>query len=298
MDPKIIFRDVDHSYWMGTGGIEGRTRMRSVNTLWGRYFEPFDREFVISTNALAAIIGHNKFWRSYMPNKWNITTHEDLRNKYGKYMDGLFYELRELIRLEWDYGNVMGTEIHEVFEGEAYSLGYVINPFDGKKYITRDIPKKYDNQSVVDNLWDLEDGCYPELVVWHEASRSCGQIDVPMIETIDGVRYFDLLDFKSNGGIDEETGLKKRKEISKPSKQKRDKKYIMGTGVLSKVYDCGKYTQYQGQLSMYAALLEEAGFICRNIGVGHLLEYNPNTLSIIKYPYLEKEAKAVLKDNS
>ena len=294
-NPKVIFRSSDHSYWYGTGPIEDRKRLTSVNRMWTSYFEPFDTEMGLSRGALALMLGHSKFWSGYFRHKPEIASHDELLEKYSRYINPIFWELRETVKFEWNYGNVKGTALHDYFENKAYEDGYVVNPFDKKKYETRKIEKKFDNQSIVDDLWDLEDGCYPELVVWNDVA--CGQVDQPMIETIDGVRYFDIIDFKSNGGVDRETGEKKRKEIFKASKQSLgDKKYKMGKGILSHMYDCGKYTAYQGQLSMYARLLEEAGYIARNLGVAHYLEYNPGTEAVIKYPYLEKETAAVMED--
>ena len=299
MDPKVIFRAKDHSYWLGSGPIEGRTKLRSVNTLWGKYMTSFDSELGYSRGALAYVIGYNKFWKGYWPRDAKIKTEADLKKFYGKYMDDLYYELRSLIKSEWDYGNVLGTALHDEFEERAYTNGYVVNPFDGKKYETKKIEKQYDNQSVVDDLWDLEDGCYPELVVWHENSLGCGQVDLPFIRTIDGIRYVDIFDLKSNGGVDKETGEKKREEITKLKKKYlgKGKGHLECTGPLKGLYDCKRVT-YQGQLSMYGRCMEEAGYICENVGIGHCLEYDLDTMQIIKMDYLGGRAKAVLEANS
>ena len=173
-------------------------------------------------------------------------------------------------------------------EEKAESDGFIVNPFDGKKYETRKIEKSYDNQSVVDDLWDLEPGAYPELVIWNEEANVIGQDDVVFIEELDGIKYIDSLDYKTNGGQSEAKGLKKRAELKRIKSGSPQM-----SGPLSHIKDCS-YTKYQGQMSMYMCMMENAGYIFRRGGISHHINYSPEQRLIIEYPYLGKEAQLVL----
>ena len=68
-------------------------------------------------------------------------------------------------------------------EERSYAQGWEINPYTGTKLRVHRFEKKYDNQSIVDNLIDLPDGCYPELLIWDLEYGICGQEDKVYIET-------------------------------------------------------------------------------------------------------------------
>lgn len=287
-EPKVIFRDSDHSYWYGSGPIDSpdRTKLQSVNTVWKSFAEPFDDEFILSKCALANRLGG--WGKFFAKGGASLKTLEDLKERFGKLIDDQYWEYYQVEKEDWDYANVKGTEFHDMKEAKAYEDGFIVNPFDGKEYEVHRIPKKYDNQSAVDDLWDLKPGVYPELVIWSEKARTCGQADVPFIEEIDGIKYVDLYDYKTNGGSSEKKGLKKRKELSRVDKSSG---YMQGP--LSHIRDC-KYTAYQGQVSMYMAMMENFGYVGRKCGIGHVLNYNPDQIAVIEYPFLGKECHSLL----
>ena len=287
--PKVIFRESDHSYWFGSGplGSKDRKRLVSANQAWQTFCDPFDEDMVLSNNVMAEMVGG---WRIYFAKTGSgMLKDMDKFNKiFKKYITSEFYENKIMLKGDWEYGNELGTEFHEMMEERAYSDGFIVNPFDGRKYETRKIAKSYDNQNIVEDLWDLEPGAYPELVIWNEDAGVVGQDDVVFIREEDGAKYVSSLDFKTNGGGSEAKGLKKRDKLKKIQSGSAQM-----SGPLSHIKDC-TYTKYQGQMSMYMVMMENAGYIFERGGVSHHLNYSPDQRLIIEYPYLAKEAQLVL----
>ena len=188
-DPKVIFRDSDHSYWYGEGLIEDRTRLSSVNKVWSQWLEPFDSELGVAKMAIALTNGNNKTWRL-------LHDFDDCRKRLTSRTAPMFKDLCRVTKLEWDYANVYGSKFHDEVEFEACAVGEYANPFTGEMFKVINFEKEYDNQSVVNDLFELKDGCYFELVVWDPVARVCGQIDIIYIWTEDGIRYFSVIDNK------------------------------------------------------------------------------------------------------
>jgi len=62
--PKVIFRERDHSYWIGSGPIDSPDRKRgiSANKAWQTFCDPFDEDMVLSNNVMAEMVGG---WKVY-----------------------------------------------------------------------------------------------------------------------------------------------------------------------------------------------------------------------------------------
>ena len=68
----------------------------------------------------------------------------------------------------------------------------------------------------IKNLEELENGIHPELCLYNNEFQACGMTDRAIIETIDGIRYVDLEDFKGldiNTPIPTVYGFKLMKDI-------------------------------------------------------------------------------------
>jgi len=180
------------------------------------------------------------------------------------------------LQYEWGYSAIRGSEFHSFLENKTIEQGFDINPFTDEKYLTINIAKDYDNQSLKENLFDLEDGYYPELLVWDNSmGESCSpvtMIDRCYIKTIDGIRFVDVGDHKTNKSI----------------WNSKDKKM---TGVLSDFYD-NTEEKYKLQVCFGAKLLSTFGFTPRYCGFSHYKDYNEKNVKLYMAKY---DAELMLK---
>lgn len=280
--PKVIFTEKDHGYWYGSGPKSKRKRMVSVTSYFGTFCEPFNAELWLTKNVLAEIFGKRKFYAM-------IGKHADYLQNEQAFQ--LFFEpiignprynfqlRREVLRMEWALAGANGTTLHEYLEEERYQQGYFTNPMTGTDHPIIRYDKNFDNQSIIDNLADLPDGAYPELLLWHGPALLAGQADMICIETIRGKRYVDTFDEKTNGGYKADAG-KKRQDIRKAKPGSRLMK-----PPFDNLYDC-THIKYRGQLSLYLHLLEIHGFIPRNLAVQHYINFDVNQMELIPFEYM------------
>ena len=162
------------------------------------------------------------------------------------------------IKAEWrEEKNVAadrGTHYHSVKEKQALASGKAINPFDDKFYVTikpTKAPGK-DKESIP-SLASLLDGYHPELILFNHRFKIAGTADKVFIETIDGIRYIDIDDFKTNKTIKKTNSFQKMRPP------------------LDKLDDCN-YNHYRLQICIYAWMLEQEGYKVRNTSFTHLNE--------------------------
>jgi ATP-dependent exoDNAse (exonuclease V) beta subunit len=264
----VIFNDSNHSYYSDKG------KYTSVTTLVHKFVPPFDKEYWSLYKAIEAELP------SFM---W-----QDLRKIYSA--REVAYHLEELnptmqgrvlarqkeIKKAWKLKNlnsqIKGTEFHKVQEDLSYSRGYELNKVDGRKYKTFVKPDiGHDNYSL--NLETLEDGYYPELLLWNNQYMLAGQADKVYITTIRKYRYFDIGDYKTNEEI------------------KTSNKYQSMLSPLDHLDNCN-YNHYQLQLSLYAWMLEQYGFKCRNLSFDHYPE--GKLVKTYEFTMLRKEVDRLL----
>jgi len=159
-----------------------------------------------------------------------------------------------------------------------------------------------DDIKPIRDLETLEDGIYPELTLYNNEYQACGTADKVIIETINGIRYASILDYKTSKTIDTESYY-----------DARNQKHAMLANPLQSVMDCN-FMKYSLQLSMYAFFLEKYNFVPKDLILIHLVvaETEPNKESKykieyegkmfhveheIEYPvkYMKKEVKALLQ---
>jgi hypothetical protein len=260
---RIIFDPKSHSYTKGSDYM-------SVSRLISKYKNPFDRDYWSSYKALERLIPNFKEIK-----KEAYTANEDLLEYALKETTpDLFVEMKGCILKEWDAENLTsinkGNIYHLKKEQNSYANGVELNPFDGKEY--KVIPKQEVTEqkvALIEDLFDLEDGYYPELILWNDQYKIAGQADKVFIETVGAHRYIDCDDYKSN------------KKISKHGYKGQKMKNPLGH------LQDANHTHYCLQISTYAWLLEEFGYKVRNLSFHH---YNQ------QYPinYMHREVKLML----
>ena len=133
------------------------------------------------------------------------------------------------------------------------------------------VPLGMDTTPVYD-LSKLEDGVYSELLIWNNNLMIAGQADLVLIETINGVRYCRILDYKTNKVI------KDYNYVNKSNGKKVINEHLLYP--LDNYCNCN-YWLYQFQLNIYAWLLGQYGF---SFGGGVIIHITENDK---KYPLLD-----------
>lgn len=261
----IIFNEEQHVY----------THLESGNTLNGwtslikNYTEPFNTDLQKVASAYAMFLG--KEYNSIKFFKKKNAKLDELVEYLEKNYPGLPHNYIDELTFEWNYSNILGSNFHRKLEEMSYSRGYEINPFTDRKHNTITLKKEYDNQSAMPNLFFLEDGYYPELLVWDysmgESNTPVTMIDKCFIETIDGIRYVDVDDIKTNKAIYSDKGK-------------------MMKGVLSSIPD-NVEEKYKMQACFGAKLLSTFGFTPRYCGFTHFKEYNESKAKLYLAKYDE-----------
>lgn len=192
----IEFEEKDHSYFFK------KKKLVSVSALISNYKKNFNNDFWSTYKALEKIIGKEEFkqirkgrdWRSDAFLAWacNLVNEEELIKEV------------DILKKEWIKENAdainKGKQYHSTKEKQAYSEKKVLNPFTNKTFETKVKPTS-DVIYFHNNLYDLEDGFYPELVLWNEENSIAGTADKVWVETINGERFIDIDDYKTNKKI-------------------------------------------------------------------------------------------------
>lgn len=175
----------------------------------------------------------------------------------------------------------IGTRLHEKKEEE-------LTGFNSKKSDVK-VPIRLDYEN-------LEDGNYPELLLWNEEFKVAGQADLVVLETKGLKTYVDIIDYKTN----------KKIELNSYKNFKTGHQMMQGP---LKHLQCCNFNHYNLQLSLYAWMMEQHGFIPRNLiiehyplrtpvnlltGEGGEVDYNQEPV-IYKMNYMKKEIVDMLR---
>ncbi len=250
---KIVFFEGPHTYWLGA------QKLNSISS-WKKDFWPeYDREFWLTYKVLEAEFGleFNEHYSSLpgMKPAWN--------KLFIPFLDRLdphiFEMMKNTLAEEWERKSAealfRGSRFHKEFEDRSFANGFIINPWDKRKYEVTQYPKFYDNESLFLNLWDLPDGGYPELLIHSLDLGLCGQSDEVYIQTVGKKRYVDINDFKTG---------------EKPPK-KSSPEYCY------KPFDSFQSSGHFGyvlQVNMYAYMLSLYGFTVRNMAYTYYKDYD------------------------
>lgn len=255
----IIFSEDNHKYiHKGSGN-----KLTGWTTLIKNYSVPFDTETQLVCSAYKIFLGdkvYNECVKGRFGRLFNLEVSEVKDFLISSFPADISSIVDEL-RYEWDYSAINGSKFHKEQENAAFSNGYEINPFTNEKFETIFIEKEYDNQSLSEDLFELSDGYYPELLVWDstmpQSNTVVTQIDKCFIKTENGKRLCWVDDIKTNKKRPFEG---KDKFMSEP---------------LSSMYD-NSAEKYKLQVCFGAKLLNTFGFEPAGAMFTHYLNYNIN----------------------
>lgn len=276
----MIFKEDKHVYERNS------TNYTSVTTLIGKYKQGFDQNYWTKYKSYQKLLGDDKFKQIKYEYHPNYRTFDYTDFNFFKFIDKKVQvnkgslkqeikELKEYYKNESLAGSKKGTEYHDFKEAQAIENKFIYHPLTNKKIETKlSVNKIIKNNkkivtSITEDLFTLEDGYYPEMLLWNDIYKISGQADKVFIETIDDKRYVTIDDWKSNKKISK-SGLNKMKPP------------------LSHLSDCN-YNHYRLQISMYGWLLSQFGFIVKDTMFTHLNK-------LYQFDYMETEVNAILVD--
>jgi len=281
MYQHISFNEEEHSYT----NVVTKQRYTSVTTLIGRYESGFDGDYWSIYKGYQDYLGfeddNNQAFKDMMKrngidyrNKSKANLIAVIRKSGLRDVDVLKpYATARL--LAWEYSKdkacARGTAYHKEREDEAYKDGFMV--FENKQYGT--------SYSYALDLAQLTDGAYAELLVYLHRAKLSGQADKVNVETIKGVRYVDIDDWKTNKKITFENSFDKYK------------------APISHLEET-KYNKHALQLSMYGYILEQHGYTVRNIRFTHAILNEQNKEIHREYyslPYLRRECELLIADS-
>lgn len=166
-----------------------------------------------------------------------------------------------------------GVSYHAKMESEFVVKGEV--DIDGKIY--KVVPSPMEEGIKMAIPLSLEEGVYPEIIIYSNKYKVSGQAD--LVEIANG--KINIKDYKTS------------KEIKKESYKHWRKGHEMMLFPLGHLMNCN-YNQYALQLNIYMSMLKAHN---RNLKQGDMLIYHvkDNETIIYKVPNLQKEAKILLE---
>lgn len=287
--PLIVFTELEHSYNHRDMG-----KFLSVSGFVKKYEEEFDADMIATRKVFKEL--NRALWNTvYQKNgKDPYASIEDMR----KSMDESIYKpMVDSYKAAWAENRITsaerGTMYHKIFENKDYETGFSINPYNKRKYVTikNTIAEEngYDNCSIHDNLFDLEDGYYPELLIFNENLKLCGMSDKVYVETVGSKRFVDIDDYKFVNEI----------QMVPAFFDYHKKKFPTMKEPISHVYQTNYYS-YALKISMYAWMLEQVGFTVRNLGLRQMVELYNKEFIELPYPikYKKPEINLLVEDFS
>lgn len=230
----------------------------------------------ISFSALKKYIEPEKDW-------------EEIAMKYAKKNKMTVKEVKELWYNKGKIAREKGTAVH------LHKENLLKEVKDSPVYFS----EGDEEIKTIKSIENLEDGIYPELILYNNEFEVCGTADLVKIETIKGKRYVDISDYKTSEKIDINS-----------YQHPVTKKHQMLLPPCQNLMDCN-FSLYALQLSTYAFFLERYNYIPRNLNIIHLkmveclpedsiaevdgLHYKIEEEIFYPTPYLKKEVKALLK---
>lgn len=241
----IAYNDSTHKYW----NITTDEQYVSVTTLIGHYKQPFDEDFFSEYKAIERLLGINfnslksKVGYKQVPAAFKkggiLPVSPSMHNQ-------ILAEKKAEILAEWaakrDAANRRGTEYHR--NKEEYWQSRPKHILEGYSYTT----------SRVNTLDLLEDGIYPELLLYNDTYKLAGQADL----VIKKGNLITIRDYKTNETID-------KKSYQNP----KTKEFTMMQYPLNNIQDCN-YQHYTLQLSTYAWMIEELGYRVVGLYLDHI----------------------------
>jgi len=237
----LIFNEEKHTY---TSVHNLNDKYISCSTIVGLFHKHFDRRYWGLYSALKNLEGDSfkgwKYLKEKTENSILAILSPDWRNEALKERDRIWSE--------WDEKNlksrVDGTAFHNKMEHTSISTGK--EEFRGHTWNTVDFKSAHLSMSIeelqnVNYYTDLEDGYYPELLLFSHELGIAGTSDRVFIKTIGEDRWVFISDYKTNGEI------------------KTENKYDKMLYPFLQLMDTN-HSHYSVQISLYGYLLELMGF--------------------------------------
>lgn len=265
----IAFVEETHRYYDVTNPEAVFT---SVTTMIHNYTQPFDGDFWASYKALEKILPFEEWSKikSAMLNTHKIPNSISVDEK-------LFQKEKQQILDTWEKEKneacERGTKIHADLENSFYEKKTNIQL---SKY---EVGGKFECKKGYDKL-DLENGLYPEYLIYNKKLGLAGQIDL----LIKKGNNIVILDWKSNKEI------KTKSFFNQKTKSSVKMKYPLNN------LDDVNYWHYTMQLSTYAWMLQQINpeFEIEDLVLVHFDHNDKQT--VYHLPYLKKEVISMIKD--
>lgn len=235
---RVVKNDLTQEY----KSVDGDSTYTGVTSLIGKYKQPFD--------AVAASIAYAEK-HGQTPEYW-----------------------RRLWEMKWDYRKLIGNTVHATKEA-ALGGASVGRSSTGKILNVQNANLLLDSGT---RISDLPDGIYLEMPLHHHGFGKSGTPDKFILETVDGVRYVDIVDYKTNEKIEEQSYQFKRSGNFKVMQ------YPLHT-----LMDCS-LVHISLQICTYAYFLECFGFTPRKLLVEHF-KYDVNETEILSGRILDITAE-------
>jgi hypothetical protein len=285
---RVTFYEKGHKYLNDLGAA-----YTSATTLLGKYKEPFDADYWSTYKAVERIITKREnefYWQEWKRSVGYKNVIDSFMADADEYDIELLKTTKEMVLKDWDYERDIAC-----FNGSNFHLAKEKGWLEKPKHYEGVIKRQWYTTGVQnvkgENISpeDLPDGIYSELVLWNHFYEIAGQADIVYIETIDGVRYVDIDDYKTNKEIKTESYM-----------NPRTRKYKMMKRPLGNIMDCNG-SHYELQISLYAWFLEQFGYVVRNLNFQHWnnvgTKEDPKYDFAKDYPlkYRKKEIEKVLE---
>ena len=266
--PRVVFTKDTHKY-----EAEGRF-WDSVNKVKDYFLPEFDVEYWKYYKAVELMLpdfSQRKSKLRYPHNakpsvKW-------LDEQVQEYTQEEIQGFINIIDKKWQDSRDFGTDFHDAIEKKEVEQGVVV--WEDVEYEVKTIDKQYDNQSIVDDLRDLEPGCYHEIILFQKIGSSyiLGTADKVLIPKTKN--FSIVLDHKT---IDNYS-TKKGGKLDPPFER----------------IDTGKHSGYTLQLSFYGKLLEMANLPPKRMCVLSYSNYDESTRRIHDCAYYSEEVDKMIK---
>jgi ATP-dependent exoDNAse (exonuclease V) beta subunit len=265
----IAFIEETHCYYDVTNP---EAIFTSVTTMIHNYTQPFDGDFWASYKALEKILPF-KEWSNI---KSGILNTHQIPNSLSideKLFQKEKQQILDTCEKEKNEACERGTKIHADLENSFYEKKTDIQL---SKY---EVGGKFECKKGYNKL-DLENGIYPEYLIYNKKLGLAGQIDL----LIKKGNKIIVLDWKSNKEI------KTKSFFNQKTKSSVKMKYP-----LNNLEDCN-YWHYTMQLSTYAWMLQQINpeFEIEDLVLVHFDHNNKQT--VYHLPYLKKEVISMIKD--
>lgn len=269
---KVYFLEKNHKYQNAKGELYD-----SVSSIWKPYFGEFNSDLISSKNAIRDVdLSLYNLMKKEIGYSSDVFISECLNNMTSTVI-AEYEKVKAAYLADWRESSERGTRFHTFMENLDLERGVKVNPFTNKEVpvIYKDIKEGFQNESFGPNQFsDLLDGFVPEDLITNEELRVAGQADLRFTETINGVRYVDIDDYKTD----------KEMKVKPPNRFFKN----MMNYPYDHLYDYN-FWKYSLKISTYAFMLEQLGFTIRNLALTHVKVEEPskgefNILSQKRYP--------------